>query len=59
LIVDPIMRRRAMAGQGANVCDLGRSGSGNSDLAPESDHFHVLAKAEINVIERMAPMKGI
>jgi hypothetical protein len=59
LIVGLIMRRRAIGGQGANVCDLGRPGSGSSDLAPESDHFRVLAKAEINVIERMAPMKGI
>jgi hypothetical protein len=59
LIVDVIMRRRAMGGQGANVCDLGRAGSGNSNLAPESDHFRVLAKLEINVIARMAPMKGI
>jgi hypothetical protein len=59
LIVDAIMRRRAMGGQGANVCDLGRAGSGVSDLAPESDHFRVLAKLEINVIARMAPMKGI
>jgi hypothetical protein len=53
------MRRRAMGGQGANVCDLGRAGSGISDAAPESDHFRVLAKVEINVIARMAPMKGI
>jgi hypothetical protein len=50
------MRRWTLGGQGANVCDLGRSGF---DLGQESDHFRVLAKAKINVIARMAPMKGI
>jgi hypothetical protein len=59
LIVDLIMRRLATGGQGANVCNLGRFGSARSDLALESDHFRVLAEAEIKVIGRMAPIPGI
>jgi hypothetical protein len=58
LIVGLIMRRRATGGQGANVCNLGRFGSAGSDLAPGSDHFRVLAEAEIKVIGRMAPIPG-
>jgi hypothetical protein len=54
-----IMRRRALPGQGANICDLGRLDPLPPPAGVGTDHFRVLPQSEINVIGRMAPMTGI
>jgi hypothetical protein len=59
LIVAIIMRRRAIAGQGGNVCNLGRLARSRSCLRSIGCHFRVFAEPKINVIARMAPMTGI
>jgi hypothetical protein len=55
-----IMRRRAVPGQGGNLCDFGRLGmAGLADEARNCDHNRVLPKAKINVIERTRYCDGI
>jgi hypothetical protein len=63
LIVETIMRRGTMPGQGANVCDLGRDGGLPCCYRSNRRHFSELfndpAQPKINVIARMAPMTGV
>jgi hypothetical protein len=60
LIVETIMRCRAMTGQGGTVCDLGRLERGSGLIAiPGDDHFPVSTPVKINDSERMATMNGI
>jgi hypothetical protein len=59
LIVATSMRRGAMCGQGANVCDLGRAVrfAALSPIKPPSfsDFVHDLAEPKINAISEWLP----